>query len=95
MKLTITHLKAPWPLGAVVGDVVELPSVPSWAAGKCVPAAEDAEVTVFAASPATEPESSIVTNIEPIGGQDVVTGDGSGEAVPEAPAAEQKAGKRK
>lgn len=46
MKLTITHLKAPWPQGAVVGGVIELASVPAWAVGKCVPAADDAVVTV-------------------------------------------------
>lgn len=46
MKLTITHLKAPWPAGAVVGSVIELASVPAWAVGKCVPAADDAAVTV-------------------------------------------------
>lgn len=46
MKLTITHLKAPWPAGAKVGDVIDLPAVPSWAAGKCVPADDDAAVTV-------------------------------------------------
>lgn len=46
MKLTITHLKAAWPAGAVVGDVIELASVPAWALGKCVPADDGAEVTV-------------------------------------------------
>lgn len=46
MKLTITHLKAPWPQGAMVGSVIELASVPAWAVGKCVPAADDAAVTV-------------------------------------------------
>jgi hypothetical protein len=45
MKLTITHLKAPWPTGAVVGDVIELASVPPWAVGKCALADDDAEVT--------------------------------------------------
>ena len=37
MKVTVTHLKAPWPAGAAVGSVVELPgdSIPGWAAGKC------------------------------------------------------------
>lgn len=45
MKLTITHLKAPWPAGAVVGDVIELASVPAWAVGKCAPADDDATVT--------------------------------------------------
>lgn len=46
MKLTITHLKAPWPTGAVVGDVIELASVPAWAVGKCAPADDSATVTV-------------------------------------------------
>jgi hypothetical protein len=48
MKLTITHLKAPWPTGAVVGDVIELASVPTWAVGKCAPADDSATVTVGA-----------------------------------------------
>lgn len=46
MKLTITHLKAPWPTGAVVGDVIELASVPTWAVGKCALADNGAAVTV-------------------------------------------------
>lgn len=48
MKLTITHMKAPWPAGAQVGDVVELDvaEVPGWAVGKCTPAADDAPATV-------------------------------------------------
>ena len=46
MKLTITHLKAPWPTGAVVGDVIELAAVPAWALGKCAPADDSAAVTV-------------------------------------------------
>lgn len=56
MKLTITHLKAPWPTGAVVGDVIELASVPTWAIGKCAPADDSATVTVGAvqAAPADE-----------------------------------------
>lgn len=49
----ITHLKAPWPSGAQVGDVIELgDTVPAWAVGKCVPADEGAEAT--AAFPAPE-----------------------------------------
>lgn len=45
MKLRITHLKAPWPEGAKVGDVVELDvsAVPAWAVGKCELIHEDAE----------------------------------------------------
>ena len=39
MLVRITHLKAPWPPGALVNDVVQLhgDSIPPWAAGKCVP----------------------------------------------------------
>lgn len=46
MKVQITHLKAPWPTGAGVGDVVELQvsELPAWALGKCTPAAADAPV---------------------------------------------------
>lgn len=46
MKVTVTHLKAPWPAGTVPGHVVELAgcdAVPGWALGKCVPAPDDAE----------------------------------------------------
>ena len=57
MKLTITHLKAPWPAGAVVGGVIELASVPAWAVGKCIQAADDAEVTVGVKPATTEAES--------------------------------------
>lgn len=32
---TIKHLKAPWPAGAKVGDVIEFAELPAWAAGKC------------------------------------------------------------
>lgn len=42
MRVQITHLKAPWPLGAVVGDVLEFDAVPAWAQGKCVQVAHDA-----------------------------------------------------
>lgn len=47
MKVTVTHLKAPWPAGAVVGSVVELPgdAIPGWATGKCKPAEADAEAS--------------------------------------------------
>jgi hypothetical protein len=46
MKVTVTHLKAPWPAGTVPGHVVDFPgldAIPAWAAGKCTPAADDAE----------------------------------------------------
>lgn len=32
---TIKHLKAPWPAGARIGDVIEFAALPAWAAGKC------------------------------------------------------------
>lgn len=43
MKVVITQLKAPWPAGAKVGDVVEMRGfgkLPGWAAGKCRPAGD-------------------------------------------------------
>lgn len=54
MKLTITHLKAPWPSGAKVGDVIELPAVPGWAAGKCRQADDDAQATISAGEPVAD-----------------------------------------
>ncbi len=62
MKVVVTALKAPWPAGATVGSVVEFQGgmVPSWALGKCQPAADDAEVThafsapEFVVNPAAE-----------------------------------------
>lgn len=46
MKLTITQLKAPWPNGAEVGDVIELAELPAWAVGKCSIADDGADVTL-------------------------------------------------
>lgn len=85
MLYRITFLKAPWPEGAKVGDVIELEHVPAWALGKCEPAGDDAVATDFGAlvSQGTgEP-------MEPAAG-DTVTGDGSGESLPpiEAPTRE-------
>jgi hypothetical protein len=37
MKHIITHMKAPWPEGAKVGDLVEFDVLPVWAVGKCKP----------------------------------------------------------
>lgn len=65
MLLTITHLKAPWPAGAVVGDVIDLPSVPSWALGKCTAAPAGAVVTI--AQPAAEQRAAD----KPIGPENV------------------------
>lgn len=77
MKVTVTHLKAPWPAGTVPGHVVDLvgcDAIPAWALGKCVPAAEDAQavsewrrvvvpVELPAAAPA--PAGELVVNPEP------------------------------
>lgn len=65
MKLTITHLKAPWPTGAVVGDVIELASVPTWAVGKCAPADDSATVTVgvVQAVPADEKQEPSIDDL--------------------------------
>jgi hypothetical protein len=53
MRVQITHLWAPWPDGAQVGDVVDLPkhsSIPAWALGKCF------EVATEQATPEPLPE---------------------------------------
>lgn len=54
MIVTVTHLKAPWPQGVVVGSVVAFTggAVPDCFAGKCVPAPEDAEARFVYPAPA-------------------------------------------
>lgn len=56
MIVTVTHLKAPWPQGVVVGSVVAFTggAVPDCFAGKCVPAAEGAEAGFVYPAPAAE-----------------------------------------
>ena len=58
MKVTVTHMKAPWPAGAVVGSVVEVPgdAVPAWAVGKCTPAGDDVEAAFVWTPPPPLPE---------------------------------------
>lgn len=48
MKVRIEFLKAPWPEGAKVGQVVEISGdvIPAWAAGKCVKVDDDTPVTI-------------------------------------------------
>lgn len=53
MKYIITHLKAPFPDGSQVGDVVDFPEVPAWALGKVRPAPDDVQ------------DAGIVANIKP------------------------------
>lgn len=45
IRVEVTHLKAPWPAGAVVGSIVGLAGqiIPAWAAGKCTPLADGDE----------------------------------------------------
>lgn len=46
MKVVVTQLKAPWPTGTKVGQVVDLEgcdSIPEWAVNKCTPAEADAK----------------------------------------------------
>lgn len=54
MKVRIEVLKAPWPAGAKVGDVVEIAGdrIPTSLAGKCIKVADDTPATI--ANPATE-----------------------------------------
>lgn len=45
MKVTVTQMKAPWPAGAAIGSVVELPydTIPAWAVNKCTEAPAEVE----------------------------------------------------
>lgn len=43
MLYEIKVLKAPWPKGAKVGDVIDMPYLPAWAEGKCSVALDGAE----------------------------------------------------
>lgn len=78
MLLTITHLKAPWPVGAKVGDVLEMNVIPAWADGKCRPAPDDAELTLGVPTI----ESLCAEILEKSEGATLI-GDGSGEALHE------------
>lgn len=43
MLYEIKALKAPWPAGVKVGDVIDMPYLPAWAEGKCSVALDNAE----------------------------------------------------
>ena len=79
MKVQITHLKATWPTGAGVGDVVELQvsELPAWALGKCIPAADDAPVF----GPATG------VSLDPVAGDTVDAASGKTSKAKRAPVA--------
>lgn len=84
MRLQITHLKAPWPAGAVVGDVLDLPGIPAWAAGKCVQVGDDVALTIVDNSDYIAPiEKQVEVLPAPVFVvSPEVTGDGTGEALP-------------
>ena len=45
MKVRIDVLKAPWPAGAKVGDVIEVERISPAFVGKCSPVSDDEPVT--------------------------------------------------
>lgn len=67
MKVRIDVLKAPWPSGAKVGDVVEVEQITPAFVGKCSQVGDDEEVTVSF----EKPEAEFVTQV--VEGQDVTT----------------------
>lgn len=63
MRVLVTALKAPWPAGTQIGDIVDLPgraAVPEWAVGKCEPAPASAEPAA-APAPAAQAEAAEAT----------------------------------
>ena len=97
MKVTVTHLKAPWPAGTAPGHVVDFPgldAIPAWAVGKCVPAADDAEavsswpVVVAPAEltgePVKAPEGEPVVNPEAVTEAQAAAGSGDATVAPAA-----------
>lgn len=51
MKVRIDVLKAPWPCGANVGDVVEVDHISPAFVGKCSVVSDDEEATISFAKP--------------------------------------------
>ncbi len=61
MRVRVTALKAPWPPGTQIGDVVDLEgraTVPEWAVGKCEPAPAAAVQVAPADAPVVEPPAA-------------------------------------
>jgi hypothetical protein len=90
VKVTVTHLKAPWPTGCVPGDVVDLcaDAIPAWAAGKCVPADDEAP-----AAHSLAPATALVVNPEQPDGASAEMQAIEAQAVQEKAAIEARAGK--
>lgn len=60
MRVLVTALRAPWPAGTQIGDIVDLQgrvTVPEWAVGKCEPAPAAAEPAA-APAPAAQTEAA-------------------------------------
>lgn len=79
LRVKVTHLKAPWPAGARIGSVVEIPfdAVPAIFAGKCEPVAEGTPAThVY------EPPRPVVMDAgDPLGALDLDAPSGNVEAL--------------
>ncbi len=60
MLVQITHLKAPWPDGAQVGDTISFDVVPAWALGKCKIVGDEPAQPEFIVNPAEPVPDSIV-----------------------------------
>lgn len=92
MKVRIDVLKAPWPAGAKVGDVVEVAQISHAFVGKCSQVGDDEDVTVSF----EKPEPEFVTQV--VEGEDATTEEVA-QAVAEAgdvvEVAQPKAGKGK
>lgn len=90
MKVRITHLKAPWPSGALVGSVLEMEAVTPAFTGKCVEVGDDVEVTLeYQAPPPLLPAGAVLADaIEAAG---LPAGEGSGLSDVEAQAASERA----
>lgn len=61
MKVTVSHLKAPWPAGVAVGNVVDLQGVdklPAWCLGKCEQVADETEAAFVWSPPAPVEEAA-------------------------------------
>lgn len=105
MKVTVTHLKAPWPAGTVPGHVVELAGVdaiPGWALGKCTPAPDDAEAVSVWLSPAAaaavaelvvNPASAAPADPDAAAADAAAVADAEAQAAAERPALEAEAAK--
>lgn len=63
MKVRIDVLKAPWPEGAKVGDVVEMEAITPAFVGKCTPVADDM-LTAAEAEAKAEEEAKVAAEAE-------------------------------